>query len=87
MQEPLLKVLKYNKDARAVYHMWLHDEINIFCFKFIILPTVVLPDLNCAEILEQSMRSRNRVGIGCRTGSPGYIGWRAGTTTRFFLGS
>ncbi len=38
-----------------------------------------------AGILEQSMgaRPRKRVGKDCRTGPPGYIGWRAGTTTRF----
>jgi len=29
----------------------------------------------CAGILEQSMGARNRVGKGCRTGLPGYIGW------------
>jgi hypothetical protein len=48
----------YNKDARAVYHMWLHDGINIFYFK-LILPTVVLPYLNCSEILEQSILLQN----------------------------
>jgi hypothetical protein len=40
-----------------------------------------------AGILEQSMGARNREGYGCRTGPPGYIGWRAGTTTRFLLNS
>ncbi len=27
-------------------------------------------------IFKQSMGARNRVGKGCRTGLPGYIGWR-----------
>jgi hypothetical protein len=27
-------------------------------------------------ILEQSMGARNRVGMGCRTGPPGHMGWR-----------
>jgi hypothetical protein len=27
-------------------------------------------------IFEQSMGSRNQLGIGSRTGPPGYIGWR-----------
>ncbi len=29
-----------------------------------------------AGIFKQSMGARNRIGIGCRTGPPGYIGWR-----------
>jgi hypothetical protein len=29
-----------------------------------------------AGIFKQSMGARNRVGIGYRTGPPGYIGWR-----------
>jgi hypothetical protein len=84
MLEPLLKV---NLNARAVHHVWPHEEINIFCFKFI-LPAVVLPasDLNCAEILEQSMGSRNRVGIALSY-RPVSLCSLAGTTTRFLLGS
>ncbi len=30
---------------------------------------------SCAGILEQSKWARNRVGIGCRTGPQGYIGY------------
>jgi hypothetical protein len=29
------------------------------------------------EFLNSSMGATNRVGIGCRTGPPGYIGWRS----------
>jgi hypothetical protein len=29
----------------------------------------------CAGIFKQSVGARNRVGIGCRTGPPGYIVW------------
>ncbi len=36
--------------------------------------------------LEQSMRAGNRVGKDCRTGPPGYTGWRnRGTWNRFRL--
>jgi hypothetical protein len=57
--------------------------------------------MNSAEILEQSMGARNRVGIGLwyrparadilklsrESISPAYVGWRAGTTTLFLFGS
>ncbi len=37
---------------------------------------------NRSGISDQSMGATNRVGVGYRTGSPGYIGWR-----NRFLGS
>jgi hypothetical protein len=40
-------------------------------------------NVSCAGILEQSVGARNRVGIGLSTGPTVYIGWWAGTTTRF----
>jgi hypothetical protein len=45
--------------------------------------TFLLGTADCAEILEQSMGARNRVGRGLSESvPPAYVGWRARTTNR-----
>ncbi len=40
--------------------------------------------VNCSRILSHLLgdEAGYGVGLGCRTGPPSYIGWRANTTTR-----